>query len=105
MKSIVFESGYNFKTQENDMSKIIKFANPSKRKPYYTLIERLPNGKWYPQFGDHDRADVIQEMQSMMESGSFVKGTKYKIIKTDGKRDSLICALKVENGLLDVEKD
>jgi hypothetical protein len=50
---------------------------------YYSVIEKLPNSTWAPQFGDYDREVAEQEMRDMKESGSFVKGTKLKVIATE----------------------
>jgi hypothetical protein len=64
-------------------------TNMSKRK-YYTVIEKLPDGEWTPQFGDYDRAVADQEMRDMKDSGSFVKGTKLKVITTDGSQQAIM---------------
>ena len=60
----------------------------SKRK-YYTLLERVPGQLWAPQFGDYKLAVVEQEKRDMKDSGSFIKGTKFKIIDTDGTQQDL----------------
>jgi len=50
------------------------------KRTYYSLLVREPDGLWAPQFGDFDRAVVAQEGDDMKESGSWVKGSKLKII-------------------------
>jgi hypothetical protein len=56
---------------------------------YFTLLERLPGELWAPQFGDYDRNVVAQEGDDMKNSGSFIKGTKLKIICTDGSQKAI----------------
>jgi hypothetical protein len=55
-------------------------------KKYYNLFELLPDADatWCPQFGDYTRSVVAQEERDMRDSGSFVKGTKFCIVTTDG---------------------
>lgn len=55
----------------------------SKRK-YYMLCERLPGKLWTPEFGDFNKQVVIQERADMKESGSFIKGTEFRIITNNG---------------------
>lgn len=61
----------------------------TKRK-YYSVIEKQPDGKWAPQFGDYDREVAEQEMRDMKDSGSFVKGTKLKVITTQGTQEAIM---------------
>lgn len=59
---------------------------------YYSVIEKLPDdgSEWAPQFGDYDREVAEQEMRDMKDSGSFVKGTKLKVITTDGTQQAIM---------------
>jgi hypothetical protein len=59
------------------------------KRKYYTLLERTPCELWAPQFGDYDRKVVEQEQRDMKDSGSFVKGTKFTIITTDGSQKAI----------------
>lgn len=54
------------------------------KRTYYMLCERLPGKLWTPEFGDFNKQVVIQERKDMKESGSFVKGTEFKIITNNG---------------------
>lgn len=51
---------------------------------YFTIVT-LQDGMWSPQFGDKDRAVVVDELQEY-------RGFKAKIIKTRGMRQALIDA-------------
>jgi hypothetical protein len=51
-------------------------------KRYYTLLAREPNRMWSPQFGDYDRAVVAAQADTMKASGTWLAGTKLKIIDT-----------------------
>ena len=64
---------------------------------YYTLLERTPGQLWSPEFGDYDRKVVAQEGDDRRESGDFIKGTKFKIITTDGKQASITDAVNELN--------
>ena len=75
-----------------------------KRKTYYTLLERGSGERWSPQFGDYSRVIVRQEMDYLIRSGSFVHGTKYKIIATDGRQASIDAAVLLENAKLELVK-
>lgn len=68
-----------------------------KKRPYYTLLLREKNGLWYPEFGDYDRKVVFQEMQDTMNSGSFVRGTKCKIILTSDAQADVLAGVMHEN--------
>lgn len=63
----------------------------TKKKPrrYYSLLLREPTDTgWSLQFGDYDRKVVAQEGDDMKQSGSWVKGSKLKIIDTpDGQAE------------------
>jgi len=68
---------------------------------YYTLIERDVETKtWSPQFGDYDRNVVVEEGQCMADSVGFTipKGTKFKIIATDGSQVAINAAVATLNG-------
>jgi hypothetical protein len=72
-----------------------------KKRTYYTLLERRPGEKaWAPQFGDFDKEVVEQERRDMRESGSFIKGTGFKIVATDGSMKHLNEVLAKENGVI-----
>lgn len=64
---------------------------------YYSLIEKLPGESWAVQFGDYSKSVVTQEVADMKDSGTFVKGTKFKVITTDGKQASIDAAVKELN--------
>lgn len=52
---------------------------------YYILAELRPTcAQWMLLFGDYSRALVKDEQDYCRQSGEFIKGTKYKIIKLDG---------------------
>jgi hypothetical protein len=74
------------------------------KRPYYTLLERLPGEEWCIHFGDYDRATVEQEKADSIGHHAYQKGTKFKIIKTIDQQSSIDCAVKLENELLKVEK-
>jgi hypothetical protein len=57
---------------------------------YYSVLEKLPNSTWAPQFGDYDREVAEQEMRDMKDSGSFVKGTKLKVVSSSGTHDAIM---------------
>jgi hypothetical protein len=59
---------------------------------YYSVIEKLPEdgSTWSPQFGDYDREVAEQEMRDMRDSGSFVKGTKLRVIATAGTQQAIM---------------
>jgi hypothetical protein len=61
------------------------------------MIEKNPGQLWTPEFGDYDREVVEQEIRDQKDSGSFIKGTKYKIITTDGKQASIMQAVEKLN--------
>ena len=56
---------------------------------YYTLLERTPHELWSPQFGSYIKGDVEIERDDMKDSHSFVKGTKFMIITTDGSQKAI----------------
>lgn len=61
---------------------------------YYTLLLREPrDAGWSPQFGDYDRSVVAQEGDDMRDSGSWVKGSKLKIICTGDKGSDIETAV------------
>lgn len=67
-------------------------------KQYYTLLERSKDGiLWSPQFGDYDRAVVAQEGDDRRESGSWIEGTKLKIIATGDKQSDIDVAIAALN--------
>lgn len=68
-----------------------------KRRTYYTLLERMTGQLWAPQFGDYDKEVVEQERRDMKDSGSFVKGTSFKIVETDGTQADLTRVVEEEN--------
>jgi len=43
------------------MTKVPLLGQKAKHKPYYYLVCRENDGKWYPQFGDYSYAVVLQE--------------------------------------------
>lgn len=59
--------------------------------PYYTLLTRVPDGKWAPQFGDYDQQTVKDERDDTRED--WPKGTSFQIVKTKTARQSEIDAL------------
>lgn len=73
-----------------------------KKGKYYTLLEKLPTGRfrgvWTIQFGDYERAVVVQEMRDMQTSGSFVKGAKYKVITTGHNQAEIEAMVNQLNG-------
>lgn len=68
---------------------------------YYTLATKEPDGRWYPQFGDHDKEAVEFERDDMTGrprgSHGYVAKRDTKIIKTRTVRkadvDAAIAAL------------
>jgi len=64
---------------------------------YHSLIEHLPGESWALQFGDYSKTVVQQEVQDMKDSGSFVKGTKYKVITTDDSQAAINAAVEELN--------
>ena len=60
------------------------------RRKYYTLLERTPGQLWTPEFGDYKLSVVEQEKRDMKDSGSFIKGTQFQIIDTDGTQQDLM---------------
>jgi hypothetical protein len=56
---------------------------------YYTLIAKMPEGVWAPQFGDYDKSTVDYEMRDYKESGNWEKGTQFKIIKTEPEQEMI----------------
>jgi hypothetical protein len=77
-------------------------AAKAKNRKYYTLLEKLPSGRfrgvWTIQFGDYDRSVVVQEMNDMRENGGFVKGTKFKIIATGHTQAEIDAVVAELNG-------
>lgn len=49
---------------------------------YYTLLT-LENGRWCPQFGDYDRAVVVQERRDSYSE------YRWQIVKTDGTQAAI----------------
>ena len=71
---------------------------------YYTLCEKTPGQLWSPEFGDYDRSVVAQEGDDMKDSGSFIKGTKLKIICTDGSQKSIMAEVDRMNASITARK-
>ena len=65
----------------------------SKAKRYYTLLAREPNEMWAPQFGDYDRKVVSDQADVMKEHGTWVKGTRLKIISTPAPQSEINAAV------------
>ena len=52
---------------------------------YHTLLEKI-DGKWHPQFGDHDKENAIAERSHMRDNG--INASDLKIITTKTARFS-----------------
>lgn len=61
----------------------------TKRRKYYSLLERQPGQLFTPEFGDYIKAVVVQERADMKHSGSFIKGTEFMIVETNGTQKQL----------------
>jgi hypothetical protein len=74
---------------------------------YYNLFELLPgaNELWQPQFGDYKRSVVAQEERDMRDSGSFVKGTKFCIVTSDGTMADMCAKQEDLNKMLKVARE
>ena len=63
----------------------------------YTLCERTPGQLYAPQFGDWNKAVVVQERADMKDSGSFIPGTEFTIIETSGSQKMITEAVEQLN--------
>ena len=64
-------------------------------KRYYTLAQRI-EGKWFPQFGDYDRASVVAEMDDYRDHG--IKRSALKIVSSLNGQRAIDDAFAVLNG-------
>ena len=55
---------------------------------YFTLIQRI-DGRWYPQFGDYDRAVVDEEHQGMCDAHDAPRVSDLKVISSGAFVDQL----------------
>ena len=69
----------------------------TKKRRYYTLCERTPGQLFSPQFGDYNKQVVLQERRDMKDSGSFIKGTTFEIIETNGSQKAIMEAVEALN--------
>lgn len=62
-------------------------------RPYYTLavIDGSPGCPWSPEFGDHDKAVVQQELEDWLDQG--FKRRELKIITTGGTETEIMAAI------------
>ena len=70
-----------------------------KPRPYYTLAIR-EQGRWTPQFGAYERADVAQEEQDSYRfdvHGKPIRKLDRKIIKTEPDCDSIDAGIAALN--------
>jgi hypothetical protein len=76
-----------------------EFATVDKSK-YYTLLTRYEK-KWYPQFGDYDKAVVEQERRDILNSpdpAEYILGRDTLIITTGPKQKDIDAAVRKLNG-------
>lgn len=64
---------------------------------YYTLAvkPKAEGQQWSPQFGDYDRKVVAQEIEDT--KADWPKGSKFKIVKSDGKQAAINAAIDALN--------
>jgi hypothetical protein len=63
---------------------------------YYTLIQRI-DGRWFPQFGDYDRAVVDEERQGMRDAHDAPRASDLKVITTGPKQADINAAIEKLN--------
>lgn len=68
-------------------------------RPYFTLVERQPDGPWTPQFGDYDKECVENERRDMLRSAvGRIRAKDLKIIRSGARQADINAAIAKLNG-------
>lgn len=68
-------------------------------RPYFTLVERAPDGPWSPQFGDYDKECVEDERRDMLHSAAGrIRSKDLKIIRSGARQADIAAAIAKLNG-------
>lgn len=68
-------------------------------KPYFTLVERTPDGPWGPQFGDYDKQCVEDERADMLYAGAGrIRAKDLRIVRSGDTQAEIDAAIAKLNG-------
>lgn len=74
-----------------------------KGRPYYWLVCREPNGKWYPQFGDYTYSVVLNERRDTYQRDYSLRNIQ--ILRGSDRQEWIQNWLKLNNPIEDNDND